>query len=114
MERMESLEKFRKTIILVNSGIRGLFASGMDLGKNIKSVIKPEIELNKVYREKRTIIKVIPYDVYYQGNKAWVKYNDLNNSSQEKIDLNTFISCFEIEEKDQKDQKGTEEGQENG
>ena len=107
---MESLEKFRKTINLVSSEIKGLITSGVDLSKNLKSVIKPEIELNKVYREKRTIIKVIPYDVYYQGSKAWVKYNDLNNSSQEEIDLNTFISCFELKETKTKEEKGQENG----
>ena len=90
------MEKFRKTINLVNFGFRGLWASALDLGKSLKSAVKPEIELNKVYQEKRTIIKVIPYDVYYQDNKAWVKYNDMNTGQQEEVELNVFISSFEL------------------
>ena len=91
---MDKFENFRKVINLVNGGAKGLWAASKDLGKSIKSVVKPEIELNKTYVEKRTLNRVVPYDIYYQGDIAWVKYHDLDNGSQEEIELTNFISCF--------------------
>lgn len=91
---MESLRKIITVLKSKSSEVTGIVK---DAGKSLKSVFRPEIELNKVYIENRTLGKVIPYDVYYQGDIAWVKYHDLNNNgTQEEIELINFMSYFKI------------------
>lgn len=101
-----NIEKIRKVFTLINKCSKNTFAATADLFHNVKSAIKPEIELNKAYEESRTGVLVIPYDIYYQDNKAWVKYNDLNYCSTEEMELNSFISCFKLKIKNEKYEQG--------
>ncbi len=91
------MESLRKILTVIKSKSNEVIGIAKDAGKSLKSVFRPEVELNKVYIENRTLVKVIPYDVYYQGNIAWVKYHDLNNNgTQEEIELTNFMSYFKI------------------